>query len=242
MVKRMSTDADTILTNLETVESQRRRRVNRPALGACVDRVKDFQHARFARSYADLLASPRYKKAARFFLDDLYGPHDFSDRDAQFARVVPALVRLFPANVVSTVRTLSSLHALSEELDTEMGESIGDEPLDARAYQRAWQAIGRAPDRQRQIDLMMEIGVALERYTGNLLLARSLRMMRGPAKVAGLKSLQDFLESGFDAFRAMRGASEFLDTIARRESELAKKLFGSDPVDETDLGMAATQA
>ena len=46
-------------------------------------------------------------------LDELYGPQDFSDRDAQFARVVPALVRLFPQELVETVAVLARLHALS---------------------------------------------------------------------------------------------------------------------------------
>ena len=38
------------------------------------------------------------------------------------------------------------------------------------------------------------------------MLRNSLRLMRGPAQVAGLGDLQAFLESGFETFRAMRGA------------------------------------
>jgi len=33
--------------------------------------------------YADLLASPRYRAATRFFLDELYGPQEFGDRANQ---------------------------------------------------------------------------------------------------------------------------------------------------------------
>ena len=55
-------------------------------------------------------------------------------------------------------------------------------------------------------------------------------MMRGPAKAAGLAELQRFLEAGFDTFRAMRGAREFLATIGERERTLAKALFES-PLD-----------
>jgi hypothetical protein len=42
--------------------------------------------------------------------------------------------------------------------------------------------------------------------------------MRGPAHAAGLGVLQAFLESGFDTFGEMRGATEFLDTMATRRT------------------------
>jgi hypothetical protein len=49
--------------------------------------------------------------------------------------------------------------------------------------------------------------------------------MRGPAQMAGLGALQHFLETGFDTFRAMRGAGEFLATVKQREAALAQTLF-----------------
>ena len=88
------------------------------------------------------LADPRHCAAARFFLDDLYGPQDFAERDAQFARIVPALVRLFPDEVVATVDSLAALHALSESLDSRMGRLLPSAFVDAEAYRRAWQATG----------------------------------------------------------------------------------------------------
>ena len=51
--------------------------------------LKAYQQQRFSRTYADLLASSRYAAASRFFLDTCTA-WDFGDRDAQFARVVPA--------------------------------------------------------------------------------------------------------------------------------------------------------
>lgn len=217
-----------ITAHLAKVETERRRRQADPALAARVRALKDYQHRRFQHTYADLLAQPRYTRAAAFFLEELYGPHDFAERDAQFARIVPALVRLFPREIVGTVADLAVLHALSEELDTAMALQLGDGLLSAHAYVSAWQAVGRAPDRERQIDLMHRIGQALDRYTANPLLRHSLRMMRRPARAAGLGALQQFLEKGFDTFRELRGAEPFLRTISDRERALARALF--DPV------------
>ena len=221
----MPADAQAILEQLRAVALERERRATAPAWAKAVERVKHYQQQRFAHTYGDLLDSERYRDAARFFLDDLYGPRDFSERDDQFARVVPALVRLFPQEIVETVYTLARLHALSERLDSTMASFLVDAVVDAPAYMLAWQRTGDAVGREDQIALTLAIGASLDRLTRKPLLRRSLHLMRGPARAAGLADLQRFLESGFDAFRAMQGAQEFLATVGSRERALAAALF-----------------
>jgi hypothetical protein len=221
----MSEDARKILELLGVVEAERARRAGDATLGATVLELKRYQQLRFSRTYADLLASARYAAAARFFLDELYGPRDFSRRDAQFARVVPGMVRLFPAEIVATVRMLADLHALSETLDTAMAVVIGGAAVSAASYVAAWQEVGRPQDRVRQIDLTLAMGAALDRLTRKPLLRHTLHLMRGPARAAGLADLQMFLESGFDTFKAMGSAAEFLEIVSQRERALADSLF-----------------
>jgi hypothetical protein len=174
--------------------------------------------------------------ASSFFLVELYGPLDFTQRDAQFARIVPALVRLFPGEVVNTVRALAALHALSEQLDSRMGRALNDDSIDAARYVKAWQQCGDAPARERQIVLLGQVGHALDALTRNPVLRHSLRLMRGPARAAGLAALHKFLEAGFDTFRGMRGADEFLGLIGSRERELAATLFSTSPAQAARLG------
>ena len=231
----MNAQAQSILELLNQVDAQRARRAADAALARRVQAVKHYQHQRFQHTYADLLAQPRYASATRFFLEELYGPEDFSRRDTQFRRVVPALVRLFPQEVVLTVQTLGELHALSETLDTAMGEVVPDGPVDLAVYAAAWQRIGRPADRRQQIALMRRVADALDVYTRNPLLRHSLRLMRGPARLAGLAELQGFLENGFDTFRAMHGADEFLDTIVQREEAVADWLFAASARDGMHL-------
>jgi hypothetical protein len=207
-----------ILVQLRAVRQERERRMQSAPWMAKVQAIKAYQHKRFA-------ASARHGPAARFFLEELYGPDDFTQRDAQFARVVPALVRLFPDEIVRTVQTLTSLHALSEALDSEMGALLASEAVDSSAYIAAWQGTGRPADRERQIALMLSVGEALDRLTRKPLVRATLAMMRGPARAAGLGELQRLLEAGFDTFRAMRGAQEFLATIGKRERSLCTALF-----------------
>jgi hypothetical protein len=235
----MTPEAAKILTHLRSVATERSRRDSDRELASRVIALKTYQQRRFAKMYADILASARYGPAAHFFLEELYGPRDFADRDTQFARVVPALVRLFPREIVATVEILAELHALSETLDSAAASHLESDDIAAVGYVRAWQATERRNDRERQIALTLTVGESLDRLTRNPLLRHTLRMMRGPAKSAGLGDLQLFLETGFDAFKAMRGAREFLNIIETRERRLAQALFEPPLHSEGRLGDTA---
>lgn len=226
-------DARAILDELGRVDAERTRRRADPGLTQRVHALKAYQQRRFTHTYADLLASERYRAAARFFLDELYGPRDFTQRDAQFARVVPALVRLFPQDIINVVGTLARLHALSEQLDTRMAGHLPSAEVDAVRYAAAWQATGAPVQRTQQIELTLEVGTALDRLVRQPLLRQTLRLMRGPARLAGLAELQVFLERGFDTFRAMHGAEQFLDWVGQRERALVAALFSAVPAGST---------
>ena len=229
---------DRIRAHLHTVALLRAQRQADPVLAGRVRAVKTYQARRFEQTYTDLLASPRHRAAARFFLEELYGPQEFAERDTQFARVVPALVRIFPQEVVHTVEQLGALHALSEALDDACARHLSSDqpglpgaPLDAAAYIAAWQGAGQPQAREQQVVLTQSIGKALEGFTRSRLMRTSLRLMRGPAQAAGLASLQRFLEAGFDAFGAMKGADDFLRWVSERERALAAALFAPEALD-----------
>jgi hypothetical protein len=210
---------------LRVVDVERANRAGEEGLNAKVTAIKAYQQQRFRHTYADLLRSERHGAACRFFLDELYGPDDFSQRDAQFARVVPALVRLFPKEIVDTIGSLAELHALSERLDTEMGRRLAQPVVDADSYIEAWQATGQQAWRDGQIDLTLDVARSLDSLTRRPLLRNGLRLMRPAARAAGLGELQRFLERGFDTFRAMNGAEVFVEIVERRERALAAALF-----------------
>lgn len=239
----MSAVAERILADLHRVDAERKSRRATPGLQAKVDAVKHFQQRRFSLTYADFLASGRYGPAAEFFLKEIYGPGDFSKRDSQFAKVVPAIVRLFPVGVVNVVSTLAELHSLSEVLDSAMATALQSAEIDANAYVRAWQRSSNLLERERQITLTVSLGRNLDQLTRKPLLHKTLRLMRGAAMAVGLGELQGLLERGFDAFAAMRGAHEFLGFVESRERNLAHRLFSArlegsaDSVDHSQLGL-----
>jgi hypothetical protein len=179
------------------------------------------------RTYADLALQPRYTDAIAFFQSDLYGASDFAQRDADLARVVPVMTRMLPGRVIATIAEAMELNALSHELDRALLQRLPrtDGNFTVAEYSEAYRRPDDRPARERQIGLIGEIGAGLDDYVRRPLIHSALVMMRHPARLAGLSVLHDFLERGFVAFRKMRGATEFLATIDRRERDLMEAIF-----------------
>jgi hypothetical protein len=200
-----------------------------PDLAPRLDQLAKWQAARLNATYADLARQERYAPAIAFFQSDLYGPGDYSRRDADLARVVPLMTAVLPDAVIRTVARAMELSVLSQELDRRMLKHL---PLGAKlsvaAYCDAFRALANRPERERQIALIVEIGRALDRYVQKPLVRSTLAAMRHPARAAGLGALQAFLERGFSAFAHLRGAREFLATVESRETELMNAIFRGD--------------
>jgi hypothetical protein len=193
--------------------------------------LRAWQASRLARTHRDLLESPRFRDAAQFFLTDLYGPKDLSRHIEDVRRIVPVMTRLLPDSGVATVAHAVELNALSESLDGAMADALGAgmATITETAYGAAYRTVGRAGDRERQIELIELLGGALEGLARQRFVGAALKMMRGSARAAGLGELQGFLERGYSAFRAMRGgAGEFISLIVARERSIAKALFAGD--------------
>ena len=89
-------------------------------------------------------------------------------------------------------------------------------------------------ERAAQLEAILEIGAVLDRVVRHASIGVLVRLARAPAHAAGLAALHDFLERGFDAFRAAGGAAEFLAIVREREFDLIERLYSgaADPFRE----------
>lgn len=222
--------ADAIRSHLARVNALRER-AHEQGLAQAVHAVKRLQAQRFRGTYTDFLSRPQFAPATRFFLEELYGEHDFSERDRQFGRIAGALERMFPAAVSSLAVDLSETHALTEVLDHALASRWIAQPEDTPVFLRyvnSWRQTDAHDDRYRQLTVVQHMGSELQRLTRNPSLRLGLRMMRRPAQLAGLSALQNFLEGGFESFAAMRDPDEFMLAIQTRERHWIDALFNGD--------------
>ncbi len=195
--------------------------------------LEDWQKARLKRSYADFDSNPRYRPATRFFRETLYAPVNLEQRDADLERMVPTMVRLLPDSVLMTVVHALELQALSLELDLDLVKTcltagIELEQLDAPSYCEAYRRCDNRAIREQQIASLGQTGEELEHWVHVPFVYSTLLLCRVPAKLAGLTELQHFLEEGFSAFRAMKGADDFLAAIDNRESKILQAIYAGD--------------
>jgi hypothetical protein len=190
--------------------------------------VKQWQIKRMRATYADLLATDRYRAAAEFFLEELYGAQDVDRRDAEAQKVAPKLAKMLPARAVDALLLAVQLEEMAERFDIELARTI-ELPITEENYAEAYRATGTQAERVQQIELADRIGRALEKLAKVPMLSTVLHMMKAPAAMWGLSHLHRFLQGGFDAFVGMRGAREFLQTTNRRELAINERLFAGDP-------------
>ena len=197
---------------------------------ARVTAVKLWQQHRLRRCYADLAADSRYAMAVDFFLEELYGTKDSSIRDRDLIRMYPTMKRLLPKFAFDAVDRALELDVLAEEFDQAIARQLAGATLTEARYAAAFRAVGRRADRLHQVELMRKVGQGLDRMVNKPLLYSTLKMLKKPSQLAGLGEMQQFLDAGFRAFRHMKGAEYFLQTIAERETMLVERLFDNHPV------------
>ena len=213
----------TLAQQLRAVTAERQAASREPALKAVRTALKTYQASRLALTHADLLAAADTRDAARFFLHELYGNDETSQRDADLERIVPTMQRILPPQPLHTITQAIVLDALSERLDTAMARTLGP-AFTAQDYATAYRNTCRA-DRDSQLILIKALGDSLADLVRIPFLSVTLGLMRGPARLAGLGRLQDFLEQGFGSFRKVRDPGRFVALIVSRERMLLEQFF-----------------
>jgi hypothetical protein len=196
--------------------------------------LRAWQSQRLARTYADLLEQPRYRPACLFFLEDIYAPRDFSQRDHDIEQMYDFMRRFIPAPMLRPLALTVKLHHLTEALDQHLLEVLIDQlgvtdTLTAALYAEAYRRCDNYAERVKQIDMIVEIGERLDGLVKSPLTAMMLNVAKGPARQAGWVELVDFLEHGYTSFKHMHGGQYFLKTVRQREIDALDRMYANNP-------------
>ena len=204
-----------------------------------VHQLQQWQCERLLVTHSDLAQQPAYQQAMAFFVEELYGPKDFSQRDADIARVVPKLAKVLPNTAMNALNDALALNALSFELDQKMvsaleGKSLHDEPRNNDIYAMAYRQVGEQEARERQIAIIRDLGHQLADVVDIRGIGMLISLSRRPAKLAGLLSLHEFLQRGYETFKKLGDVNSFIDPVIAREEQIMLQLFQTDFDLETD--------
>lgn len=197
-----------------------------------IHQLQQWQCERLLVSHDDLAQQKRYQKAMAFFVEELYGPKDFSQRDADLVRVIPKLAKVLPDKAMNAMDDALSLNALSFDLDMAMAQYLQahfpDESINRDNYALAYRHVGRIEDRTHQIDIISHLGDQLADVIKIRGIGMLISLSRRPAKLAGVLALHEFLQRGFDAFKALGDVQSFIQPVLVREKAIMQTLLSDD--------------
>jgi len=223
--------AQEIIKHIHRVNAQRDL-ANKLNLMALIHQLQDWQCQRLLVSHDDLAQQQRYQKAMAFFVEELYGPKDFSQRDADLVRVIPKLAKVLPEKAMNAMNDALSLNALSFDLDMEMAQYLNKhfatQPINRDSYAQAYRSVGRKNDRESQITIISHLGDQLADVIKVRGIGMLISMSRRPAKMAGLLALHEFLDRGFNAFKAIGDVQSFIQPVLERETRLMEILLSEN--------------
>ena len=190
-----------------------------------------WQSRRLSRTHADMLRDARFSLGCRFFLDDIYAPKDFSQRDYDGHRIYNFMNRFLPEATLAPLAMALEVNSLTQQLDLALAEAMRDhlgvgERVDRAQYEQAYRLCDNYDTRARQIRLIVAVGGQLERVRRVPFVQTTLRLARGPAHRLGWVEMQDFLQRGYVAWKSIREPETFLSNIQQREMAILDRIYG----------------
>lgn len=213
-----------------------------PAPGGEIDQrlamLRGWQTRRLAHTYADLLETAQYRPACLFFLEDIYAPRDFSQRDQDAEHLYRLLARYLPETMLQLLADAIRINQLTNRLDQQLLNALFvelkvGEQITPRDYATAYRLCDNYAEREEQIELLVRILDEAAHGARRPVFAISLRLARLPAYHAGWIDLYNFLERGYQSCKPMKDVGYFVETIRQRELRILKSIFDAeaDPFD-----------
>jgi hypothetical protein len=220
----MATTLDLIISHLQQAETLVHKT---EALGLtdALRTLQAWQTKRLLATYQDMWQSKRFRPAMEFFIEELYGPTDFSQRDQEIARVVHKMSKLLPNQALESLEAALRLNCLSHQMDMQLTERLVGQPINRDTYAQAYRQCNNRQQREQQIVLLEGLGQDLSDVVKIKGISALLMLSRKPAKVAGVGALHSFLETGYKSFKRLGDVDDFILPIVTRERQLMENLF-----------------
>jgi hypothetical protein len=186
--------------------------------------VQTWQCKRLLVSHQHMYQQNRFKPAVEFFINELYGPNDFSQRDQDIARIVPKMSKFLPEKALQSLASALHLNTLSFELDFALAKKLESTEINRDSYAKAYVSCDNLATRQQQIDYIRTLGNDLAEVVKMKGISSLLFISRKPAKMAGVLALHEFLEKGFKAFKNIGNVEDFIVPVVNKEHQIMQQL------------------
>lgn len=233
MVDSSADRSESISDVLRQASKLKHERVETGPLDPRLALLRKWQNTRLARTHADQVANPRYRPTWQFFLQEVYAPRDFSQRNHDILRMYELMEHLVPEPLTRPLILTVELNEQTDKLDAQLLDVLVNQlgltdRLTVPLYAEAYRLCNNYDERVRQIELIHDVVYMLDAVVHMPGSGMMLTLAKLPLKRAGWKNLMDFMEHGYKAVKHMRGVEEFLDNIRTRELHILNRIYEKD--------------
>jgi hypothetical protein len=190
--------------------------------------IQIFQSNRLRRDYDDLAALPQYESVGEFFFTEMYGPRDFTRRDAQ-ARRMQQFLHIVPGVRLRDIEQVLELLDLTNRLDEHLAQLMLQEVIgtdfDEATYEQAYRLADNYDLRRHQLELINSSLYNVFRISRSQLLGMALHRSGLLARIAGIDVVHQFLSKGYDAVHDVEDIDFFAVTIYNRELARLDRIY-----------------
>lgn len=182
-----------------------------------IDAVRAFERERLRMRHG-------HHPVPDFFAEHMLGDMDLGglERDPEdSARRIKRLI-----GDVKATSAAVEFGALTRDLDYAVASHLGGQPLTAASYARAYRAVGRVEDRQRQLGLVAFVAGDLSGVPRSKFAYSAFKLAKRPARIAGFGGMYDLLAAGFDAVREDQMAEQRIAEWLATEEVVIHRLLG----------------
>ena len=199
--------------------------------------VQTWQKQRMQRTHNKTFTEKQNLLMAEYFINRLYGGPDFDPLALQIERLLKyahKAEKLLPDNAIKTGTKSVSLAVLAMQLDEQIAIQLlkdypADAPITDEMMRQTLIKLDQKEQRLIQLQLLDDLGEALDKYMRSLMMYAAFKMCKGAAHKYQFDLMYEFIQEGFVAMKPLKSAEQFIKTFSAVERDIIEKVHSDHP-------------
>ncbi|OTG67542.1 FFLEELY motif protein [Acinetobacter silvestris] len=192
---------------------------------------------RIQETHHVLFSTPENQLMAQYFINRLYGGPEFDDLAIQIERLLKyahKAEKILPENAIKTGMKSVGLAVLAMQLDEQVAAQLlqdypAEQPIDDEMMRLSLIKLDQEQARYQQLDMLDELGAALDKYMRSFIMHTAFKMCKGTASKYHFELMYDFIGEGFIAMKPMKSATTFIHSFTAQERQIVADVHAGKP-------------
>lgn len=203
-----------------------------PVLKKRLHEAQDWLKTRILDTHTELFNRKENKLMADYFINRLYGGPDFDPLAIQIERLLKyahKAEKIIPENAIKTGLKSIGLAVLAMQLDEQVAAQLlkdypANQDINDEMMRQTLIKLDQAEQRQQQLNLLDDLGTALDKYMRSFIMHTAFKMCKGTAHKYDFQLMYEFIGEGFVAMKPMKSAADFIHTFTTKEREIVNNV------------------